>query len=177
MIYWQLFLSYLKIGFFGFGGGYAMISLISNEIVTQHGWLTEAQFADIVAVSQMTPGPIAINCATYVGYTVTGNVWGSLLATIACCLPPMPIMLALTIFYRSVKDNRYMRGALLWMRPILVGMIAAAAIMFVNRETFFHWSSVIICLASFYAVWKKVNPIYVMFAAAGVGILLYGVVM
>jgi chromate transporter len=177
MIYWQLFLSYLKIGFFGFGGGYAMISLISNEIVTQRGWLTEAQFADIVAVSQMTPGPIAINCATYVGYTVTGNVWGSLLSTIACCLPPMTIMLALVIFYRKVKDNRYMRGALLWMRPVLVGMIAAAAIMFINRETFFHWSSVIICLASFYAVWKKVNPIYVMFAAAGVGILLYGVVM
>lgn len=177
MIYWQLFLSYLKIGFFGFGGGYAMISLISNEIVTQRGWLTEGQFADIVAVSQMTPGPIAINCATYVGYTVTGNVWGSLLATLACCLPPMTIMLALTIFYHKVKGNRYMRGALDWMRPVLVGMIAAAAVMFVNTETFFHWSSVIICLASFYAVWKKVNPIYVMYAAAAVGILLYGVVM
>jgi chromate transporter len=89
----------------------------------------------------------------------------------------MTIMLALTIFYKSVKDNRYMRGALTWMRPVLVGMIAAAAIMFVNTETFFHWSSVIICVASFYAVWKKVNPIYVMFAAAAVGILLYGVVM
>ena len=177
MIYLQLFLSYLKIGFFGFGGGYAMLSLIQNEMVTRHGWMTATELADIVAVSQMTPGPIAINCATYVGYTVTGNVWGSLLATVACCLPPMTIMLALVIFYRSVRNNRYMRSALTWMRPVLVGMIAAAAIMFINRETFFHWSSVIICLASFYAVWKKVNPIYVMFAAAGVGILLYGVVM
>lgn len=177
MIYLQLFLSYLKIGFFGFGGGYAMISLISNEIVTQRGWLTESQFADIVAVSQMTPGPIAINCATYVGYTVTGNAWGSLLATVACCLPPMTLMLILTIFYSRVRNNRYMRGAIDWMKPVLVGMIAAAAIMFCNAETFFHWSSFIIFAVSFYAVWKKVNPIYVMFAAAAVGILLYGVVM
>ena len=177
MIYLQLFLSYLKIGFFGFGGGYAMLSLIQNEMVTRHGWMTATELADIVAVSQMTPGPIAINCATYVGYTVTGNVWGSLLATAACCLPPMTLMLALTIFYAKVKDNRYMRSAVTWMRPVLVGMIAAAAIMFCNAETFFHWTSAVICLASFYAVWKKVNPIYVMFAAAGVGILLYGVIM
>ena len=76
MIYLQLFLSYLKIGFFGFGGGYAMLSLIQNEIVVQQGWLTDAQFADIVAVSQMTPGPIAINSATYIGYEV-GGVLGS----------------------------------------------------------------------------------------------------
>ena len=76
MIYLQLFLSYLKIGFFGFGGGYAMLSLIQNEIVVQQGWLTNAELADIVAVSQITPGPIAINSATYVGYAVTGSVWG-----------------------------------------------------------------------------------------------------
>ncbi len=70
IVLWQLFVSYLKIGFFGFGGGYAMLSLIQNEVVVQHGWMTNAQFADIVAVSQITPGPIAINSATYVGYTV-----------------------------------------------------------------------------------------------------------
>lgn len=70
MIYLQLFVSYLKIGFFGFGGGYAMLSLIQNEVVVQHAWMSNAEFADIVAVSQMTPGPIAINSATYVGYTV-----------------------------------------------------------------------------------------------------------
>lgn len=70
MIFWELFVSYLKIGFFGFGGGYAMLSLIQNEVVVQHAWMTNAEFADIVAVSQITPGPIAINSATYVGYTV-----------------------------------------------------------------------------------------------------------
>ena len=72
MIYIKLFISYLKIGFFGFGGGYAMLSLIQNEIVVQNQWMTNAEFADIVAISQMTPGPIAINSATYVGYTVAG---------------------------------------------------------------------------------------------------------
>lgn len=173
MIYLQLFLSYLKIGFFGFGGGYAMISLISNEIVTQRGWLTETQLSDIVAVSQMTPGPIAINCATYVGYSVTESVFGSLLATFACCLPPLTIMLAMTIFYVKIKDNKYMHSAMTWMRPALVGLIAAAAVMFVNKESFFHWSSIIICIVSFVAVWKKVNPILVMFAAGVVGLILY----
>ena len=82
MIYLQLFLSYLKIGFFGFGGGYAMLSLIQNEVVVQNGWMSNAEFADIVAISQMTPGPIAINSATYVGYTVAG-FWGSVVATVA----------------------------------------------------------------------------------------------
>ena len=93
MILWQLFISYLKIGFFGFGGGYATLSLIQNEVVVQHQWMTAAEFADIVAVSQITPGPIAINSATYVGYSVgvqTGHTWcgilGSAIATFAVCI-------------------------------------------------------------------------------------------
>ncbi len=173
MMYLQLFLSYLKIGFFGFGGGYPMITLIQNEIVVQRAWISQTQLTDIVAVSQMTPGPIAINCATYVGYTVTGDVWGSLIATLAVCLPPLTIMLLITIFYRKLQDNRYMKSVLGWMRPMLVGMIGAAALMFANRETFIDWASVLICLGSFIALWKKVNPIWVMLAAAILGILIY----
>ena len=173
MIYLQLFLSYLKIGFFGFGGGYPMISLIYNEMVVQHGWLTQAQFGDIVAVSQMTPGPIAVNCATYVGYTVTGSVLGSALATLAVCLPPLTIMMLIAVFYRRLQGNRYLKGALAWMRPMLAGMIGAAAVMFLNAQTFFHWTSVLICLASFVAVWKKVNPIWVLLASAALGIVIY----
>lgn len=173
MIYWQLFLSYLKIGFFGFGGGYPMITLIYNEIVLQQGWLTQTQLSDIIAISQMTPGPIAINCATYVGYVVTGNIWGSLLATTACVLPPLSLMLLITIFYRKLQNNKYIKAAIAWMRPMLVGMIAVAAVMFLNRESFFDWSSYAICIASFVAVWKKVNPIWVLLAAALLGILIY----
>lgn len=173
MIYWQLFLSYLKIGFFGFGGGYPMITLIHNEIVMQREWITQAQLSDIIAISQMTPGPIAINCATYVGFTVTGNIWGSLLATTACVLPPLSLMLILTIFYRKLQNNKYIQAAISWMRPMLVGMIAVAAVMFLNQETFFDWSSYAICIGSFIAVWKKVNPIWVLLISALLGILIY----
>lgn len=77
MIYWQLILVYLKIGMFGFGGGYAMLSLIQYEVVDHYHWLTLQQFTDVVAISQMTPGPIGINSATYVGYTVTQSIWGA----------------------------------------------------------------------------------------------------
>lgn len=173
MIYLQLFLSYLKIGFFGFGGGYAMISLIQNEIVTQRGWITASQLADVIAVSQMTPGPIAINCATYVGYLVTGNIWGSLLATGACCLPPMTIMLLITKFYFKLRDNRYMKGALDWMKPMMVGMIGAAVMMLSNRETFTDWISFVIFALCLVATWKKVNPILLLALAAVAGIILY----
>ena len=86
MIYLQLFLSYLKIGFFGFGGGYAMLSLIQHEVVIAHGWITNEELTDIIAVSQMTPGPISINSATYIGYVVTGSVWGAVVATAGAVL-------------------------------------------------------------------------------------------
>ncbi|MBO4570763.1 MAG: chromate transporter [Bacteroidales bacterium] len=173
MIYLQLFLTFLKIGFFGFGGGYAMLSLIQNEVVLRHSWLTGSQLADIVAISQMTPGPIAINSATFVGYTVTGNIWGSMLATSAVCIPPLTLMIAVTIFYIKLRNNRYMEGALKWMRPILAGMIGAAALAFLNRETFTDWWSVGIFAAAFAATWFKVDATIVILLSALAGILIY----
>ena len=119
MIYLQLLLSYLKIGFFGFGGGYAMLSLIQNEIVVQRGWLTSEQLTDIIAISQVTPGPIAINSATYVGYAVTGTVWGAALATLAACIPSLTLMLAATKFYLRLRANRYVSGAMEGMKPMM----------------------------------------------------------
>ena len=94
MIYLQLFLSYLKIGFFGFGGGYAMLSLIQHEVVIRHNWISNSELTDIIAVSQMTPGPISLNSATYIGYVATDSVWGSVVATIAVCLPSMTLMIS-----------------------------------------------------------------------------------
>ena len=173
MIYLQLFLSYLKIGFFGFGGGYAMLSLIQNEIVTRHGWMTATELADIVAISQMTPGPIAINCATYVGYTVTGTVWGSMLTTLAVSLPPLTLMVLITLFYTRLKNNRYMQGAMKWMKPMICGMIGAAALLFVNGTTFIDWKSYAIFLVCFLATWFKVDSILMIFLSAVAGILLY----
>lgn len=173
MIYLQLFLSYLKIGFFGFGGGYAMLSLIQSEIVTRHAWLTSEQLSDIVAVSQMTPGPIAVNCATYVGYSVTGNVWGSMLATAAVCLPPMTLMIIITVFYNRLRSNRTMESVLKWLKPMICGMIGAAALMFLNRATFADWKSIAIFAACAAAVWMKVDTIVLVVLAAVAGILIY----
>ena len=173
MIYLELFLSYLKIGFFGFGGGYAMLSLIQNEFVVRHGWLTSAELADIVAISQMTPGPIAINSATYVGYAVTGTVWGSFLTTLAVSLPPLSLMVLITIFYNKLRGNRFMDSAITWMKPMMCGMIGAAALMFLNAQTFTDWTSYLIFAVCFAATWYKVDSILMIVLAAIAGLLIY----
>ncbi len=173
MIYLQLLLSYLKIGFFGFGGGYTMLSLIQNEIVAQRGWLTSEQLTDIIAVSQVTPGPIAINSATYVGYAVTGTVWGSLLATVAVCTPSLTIMLAATKFYMHLRDNKYMNGAMEGMKPMMIGMILSAALLLLTPDSFIDWKSWILFGACFIASIKKVNPILLIILSAVAGLLLY----
>ena len=119
MIFLQLFLSYLKIGFFGFGGGYAMLALIQHEVVVRHSWMTNTEFTDIVAISQMTPGPIAINSATYVGYTVGAQagdnpffgILGSAIATFAVCLPSLTVMLGDEITACGVNAGAVVREA------------------------------------------------------------------
>ena len=105
MLYLQLFLSFFKIGLFGFGGGLAIMSLIQME-VERYGWMSPQEFVDIVAVSQVTPGPIGINCATYVGYTATGSVWGAVLTTTAIVLPSLIIMLSICrAYFAKVLDG------------------------------------------------------------------------
>ena len=123
MVYLQLLYSYLKIGFFGFGGGYAMLALIQNEVVVRHHWLTNSELTDIIAISQMTPGPISINSATYIGYVVTGNIWGAILATFAVCLPSITLMIVITRFYLALQDNLYIKSAMFGMRPMVLAMI------------------------------------------------------
>lgn len=173
MIYLQLFLSYLKIGFFGFGGGYAMISLIYNEVVVQNGWLTAEELADVAAISQMTPGPIAINCATYVGYTVTGNALGSLLATLAVCLPSLTLMMLATKFYFKLRNNRQFKGAMDGMQPMMIGLILSSALMLFGESTFIDWKSWVIFAGCFIASVKRVNPILLIVLSAVAGIALY----
>ena len=173
MIYLNLFLSYLKIGFFGFGGGYAMISLIYNEIVVQNSWLTATELADIAAISQMTPGPIAINCATYVGYSVTGTVWGSLVATVAVCLPSLTLMMLATRFYLKLRNNRHFAGAMAGMAPMMIGLILSSALMLFGPDTFIDWKSWVIFGSCFVASVKRVNPILLIALSAVAGIVLY----
>lgn len=187
MILWQLFVSYLKIGFFGFGGGYAMLSLIQNEVVVQHQWMTNAEFADIVAVSQITPGPIAINSATYVGYSVgmqAGDIWcgilGSVIATFAVCLPSLTLMILVARFFMRLKNNRLVEGAMTGMRPAVIGMIAAAALLLIfphsdapGDQNFIDGWSWALFGSTFLASWRKVNPILLIVCSAAAGILIY----
>lgn len=187
MILLQLFISYLKIGFFGFGGGYAMLSLIQNEVVMQHGWMTNAEFADIVAVSQITPGPIAINSATYVGYTVgsqAGGLWmgllGALIATFAVCLPALTLMLLITRFFLKLRNNPIVEGAMQGMRPVVIGMIASAALLLIfphgsdpGEQNFIDAWSWLLFGGVFIGAWRKVNPIVLIVLSALAGILIY----
>ncbi len=174
MIYLQLFISFFKIGLFGFGGGYAMLSLIQHEVVEKHAWLSLQEFTDIIAVSQMTPGPIAINSATYIGYTTTGNIWGSALATLAVCLPSLIIVLLICRFIAQFRNNKHVEGVFKALRPATVGLIAAAALLLVNKENFIDYKSVVIFAVAFVLVmFLKVHPILMILLAAVSGLFLY----
>ena len=144
MLYLQLFLSFFKIGLFGFGGGLAILSLIQHE-VEAHAWMSQQEFVDIVAISQVTPGPIGINCATYVGYTATGSVWGSLLTTFAIILPSLIIMLAICRLYfflsTRFRTNPYFQNTLRMLRFAVIGLIAAAALLLITPDSFIDWKS------------------------------------
>lgn len=173
MIYWQLWWVYLKIGIFGFGGGYAMLSLIQYEVVDKHHWLSLQEFTDVVAISQMTPGPIGINSATYIGYTVTGNVWGSLIATLAVCLPSFVLVLLISYFFARFRSNKYVAAAFTGLRPMTVGLIAAAALIMMNGENFTDYKSVLVFLAAFFLTWKyKLHPILTICLAGVAGLFL-----
>ncbi len=174
----ELFVSYLKIGFFGFGGGYAMLSLIHSEVVVSHGWLTNGEFSDIVAISQMTPGPIAINSATYIGYEVAG-IWGSVVATVAVSLPALTLMLLITHYFLRLQHNSYVKGIVSGMRPVVVGMIASAALLLMfpksdDGRSFIDGWSWAIFLATLLGSAYKLNPILLIVLSGVAGVVIYG---
>ncbi|MBO6170145.1 MAG: chromate transporter [Bacteroidales bacterium] len=192
----QLAWTFFLVGAFTFGGGYAMLSLIQTQVVVAHQWISESAFTDIVAISQMTPGPIGINSATYVGYSVlyeaTGvhlmGVLGSAVATLALVLPSFLIVLAIVRFYTKFKGNSLFDGTMSWLRPAVVGLIGAAAVILIVRtswdglmptlsivrENFVDWKSWCLLGAAFVAsFWGKVNPILVIIGGALLGLVLY----
>lgn len=172
MILLKIFLTFFKIGLFSFGGGYAMLPLIQEEVVTINKWLTANEFIDIVAISQVTPGPIAINSATYVGYKASG-ILGSIFATLGVSLPSIIIMLIISKFFFAFKNNDYMEKAFKGLRPCTVGLIAAAAIL-VAKSAFIDYKSILIFLGAFIASYKyKLDPILLTCIAAILGIILY----
>jgi len=174
MIFVKLFCTFFKIGLFNFGGGYAMISFIQNEIVHKHAWLTTADFTDIVALSQVTPGPVGINMATFTGYSVTSSVWGAVVATGAVCLPSFILMLLVSKFFLKYRHAKGVEDVFKGLRPAVVGLIAAAALVLCNAENIIDYKSVLLLAGAFFAVWKyKVGPISVLAASAFLGLVLY----
>lgn len=174
--------AYLKIGLFGFGGGYAMLTLIEREIVGT-GWISNTTFTDIVAISQMTPGPIGINSATYIGYTIMGGgilgVLGSIIATATVVIPPFILILYTSHLIQRHKDSAVVQGALQGLRPIVVGLIASAALLLMNTENFGYssqdWFKTIpICIGAFCInYFTKIHSILVIILAGIVGLILF----
>ena len=193
MIFLQLFLVFSKIGIVGFGGGYAMLSLIQGEVVTKHHWLSSAEFTDIIAVSQMTPGPLGINMATYVGYTSVLNagyspsmaMLGSLITTLSILWLPFILMLAVSRILVRHKDSPIIKGIFAVLRPTIVGLIAAAALVLMNAETFGapetervqFGLSLVLFAAAFIAVYRfRVSPILILGLAGVFGMLFYRII-
>lgn len=172
-LYLNLFWTFFKIGLFGFGGGYAMLSLIQHDVVEVHHWISVSDFTDIVAISQTTPGPIAFNTATYIGYTATGSVWGSVICTIAVSLPSVILMTLVCRFFFAFRNNFYVDAALKGLKPAIIGLIAAAALLLVNSRNFVDYKSWIIFGLVFAASLKKIDPILLIVLAGIAGYFLY----
>ena len=182
MIYLELFWTFFIIGMFTIGGGYAMLSLIQSQVVTEHGWITDTMFTDIVAISQMTPGPIGINSATYIGYEVLANtgasefmcVLGSFTATFAVVLPSFIIVLAICKVYDKFKEHYLFKGVMTGLKPAVLGLIGTAALGLATPENFIDWKSFMLCIAAFIAIFlKKIGPFTALGLGALAGLLLY----
>lgn len=182
MIFFELFSTFFIIGMFTIGGGYAMLSLIQNEVVTVHAWIDETAFTDIVAISQMTPGPIGINSATYIGYEVLARtgaseflcILGSATATFAVVLPSFIIVLAICRVYDKWKDHYMFKGVMSGLKPATLGLIGTAALGLATPENFIDWKSYVLCIAAFIALYfKKLGPFSVIGLGALAGLLIY----
>ena len=187
MIYLKLFWAFFQVGLFSIGGGYAALPLIQNQVVDTYGWLNMSEFSDIITISQMTPGPIAINTATFVGIRV-GNIPGALIATFGCILPPCVIVLILAILYKKYKNLRTVQGVLGSLHPAVIGMIAAAGLSIIinalwggNAITIDVKSVDFVALALiafcvFLMRKTKLNPIFIIFGAGLVGGIIYSLI-
>ena len=182
MIYLQLFLSFLQIGLFSFGGGYAAMPLIQDQVVTAHGWLSMPEFTDLITISQMTPGPIAINSATFVGMKIAG-VPGAIAATVGCVSPSCIIVTLLARLYLKYRDMSLLQGILGSLRPAVVAMVAAAGISILitafwggdqigSLESTRWWMVGIFAFCVLFLKKLNWNPIAVMLSAGVLRVLL-----
>lgn len=189
MIYLYLFFTFFQIGLFGFGGGYGMLSLIQTETVIRHHWLSSAEFTNIVAISQMTPGPIGINSATYCGYAAVHNagygmgmsVLGSVIATFALVLPSLILMILISKMLMKYMHTAPIQNIFSGLRPAVVGLLGAATLLLINQENFSSLSknpwrfyiSIALFVATFIGTkYVKINPIRMIIYAAFAGLML-----
>ena len=188
MLFLTLFYTFFMIGLFGFGGGYGMLSLIQQQVVTSHHWMSSAEFTNIVAISQMTPGPIGINSATYCGYTAVYNatgssamgMLGSFTATFALMLPSFVLMIIISKLFMKYMNTPIVQNIFVGLRPAIVGLLLAATLLLANSENFstpsHPWQySVSIFLFIFTFIGTKVlkiNPIRIIIYAAFAGLVL-----
>lgn len=189
MIYLYLFITFFEIGIFGFGGGYGMLSLIQTEVVVNHNWLTTAEFTNIVAISQMTPGPVGINSATYCGYVAAHNagfgggmaVLGSAIATFALVLPSLIMMILISKMFMKYMNHPVVTNIFLGLRPAVVGLLAAATLLLMTEDNFStpqsnpwqFYISVALFVATFVGTkYIKVNPILMIGLTAFAGLIL-----
>lgn len=201
MIYLLLFWEYFKVGLFTIGGGYAMLPLVS-QIVSRHGWMEQSQLIEFVGIAESTPGPFAINLATFVGNTVGsstslgvfGGILGSLVATVAVVLPSLVIIIVVTLLFDKFRTNRYVQGALKGIRPVVVGLILSAVFTVAagvilpklnfkyiqsDAASQFNWISLVIVLvfvplSQIKVKGKKIHPIVLILLSAAIGIVIFG---
>lgn len=169
-------LSFLKIGAFSFGGGYAVLSFIQREVVEANGWITPEQFVDIVAIAEMTPGPIAVNSATFVGYNMFG-VWGGIMCTLCTIAIPVTLSLIVSFYFSKFKENLHLQSALKGIRPAVIGLIAASCLSIAEISITSVYSLLFFGIALL-LVWKfKVNPIITLIICGALGAVFYGAVL
>ncbi len=190
LLFLKIFYVFTKIGTFNFGGGYAMLSLIHNEVVIKNQWMTNAEFTDMVAISQSTPGPIGINAATYAGYTAVlhqgypewAAVLGSVLASLSIIWLPFILMLLISHYLITHKDSKIVKDVFAALRPAIIGLIGAAALLLMNRDNFnspqespWLWSMsvVMFALAFYFTRYRKTNPILILLVSGIVGLVVY----
>ena len=186
MIYLQLFWSFFQVGLFSFGGGYAALPLIQKQVMESHPWLTQTEFMDVLTISQMTPGPIAINASTFVGTKMAG-LPGAIIATVGCVTPSCIIVLILATLYFKYKGLNMVQGIIKGLRPAVVALIASAGLSILltalfNKDAFpvqledLNWVAAGLFALSLFVLKKyKLNSIYVMLLAGVAGVIVYGV--
>ncbi|MFA7075376.1 MAG: chromate transporter [Candidatus Izemoplasmatales bacterium] len=184
----HLFITFFKIGLFTFGGGYAMIPLISEEVIG-NGWLSYEQLLDFIAISESTPGPFAVNVSTFVGYNQLG-ITGAIFASLGVVLPSFIIILIIATAFHKFATNKYVIGFLEGVKPVIVGVILSVAVVFVLKSIFnisildfkdfdFSWSALLIFTAVFSMtkIWRKIHPVFIVLVSGLMGLLIYGLIL